>query len=76
MKKLGYAKPYENWEFHERERKGFCFLIVRPEHRWKEIATNVYTLAKKREVSGQKGVPDKSWQIEISYEKFVWFYLK
>lgn len=67
MKKHGYTKPYENWECLERERKGFCFLIVRPEHRWKEIAANVYELARKRYPSHTKQVAELAWPIEICY---------
>lgn len=76
MKKNGYSKPYENWECHERERKGFSFLIVRPEHRWKEIASNMYNLVRKREANHQKTATEISLPVDIGYEKFIWFYLK
>jgi hypothetical protein len=37
-------------------------LIVRPEHRWKEIANNVLSSVKKREAS-QKAETKNNWTI-------------
>lgn len=33
-------------------------------------------MAKKRESSTQKNTTEMLWPVEISYEKFIWFYLK
>ncbi len=63
LKKFGFSRPYENWEICEREKRGFCYLIVRPEHRWKEIANNVMAIIRKREGSSQKQAQTNNWEI-------------
>ena len=73
MKRFGYSKPYETWESYERQKKGFCYLIVRPEHRWKEIAGNVMSIVKKRQ--GERDKQEMGYKMQIGYEKFVWMYM-
>lgn len=77
LRKFGYGKPYEIWEQWERDKKGFCFLIVRPDYRWREIANLIYNLIKKREQSIEKPQTELNLHIiEMSYEKFIWLYLQ
>jgi len=51
-------------------------LIVRPEHRWKEIAANVMAIVKKRESNQDQDKKESVYQLEINYEKFIWMYMK
>lgn len=76
LQKFNFSAPYESWEQNEREKKGFCYLIVRPEHRWKEIAGNVLALVKKRETTHPKAPLDSVWPFDAQYEKFLWLYLQ
>lgn len=56
MKKFKYGIAYQKWEEEERNSKGFAFLIVRPEYRWKEVEAAVYDMIKKREATVVKSV--------------------